>query len=138
MVKKKTFTRAKIEPYGDSWEPRSCVNREVELGSHIGSWTVFCFSYSQQLVLQILQLSSPQLLKEQIAKYTSCFALAGSTPPQLLLWWWQSFPILWVGAPGMSIIQVLDQPFSPLPNKLYEACVDVKPNITYIPIDALT
>ena len=28
-----------------------------------------------------LCLCSPQLLKEQVAKYTSCFALAGSPPP---------------------------------------------------------
>ena len=30
------------------------MNREVELGSHIISWTIFCFSRSQQLVLWTL------------------------------------------------------------------------------------
>ena len=26
-----------------SWEPRSCGNKEVEPGSHVVCWTVFCF-----------------------------------------------------------------------------------------------
>ena len=37
-----------------SWQPKSCGNTEVELGSHALSWTGFCFNCSQQLFLLLL------------------------------------------------------------------------------------
>ena len=54
---------------------------EVELGSHVVKQTVFCFSFSQRLVLWTLSLYLKyfsQLLEERVAGYTSCLALASS------------------------------------------------------------
>ena len=61
------------------WSPGSNVNREVELGSHVVSWTVFRFR-SQQLVLWTLlfwECVPSRLLKKQAAKCTGCFADTG-------------------------------------------------------------
>ena len=40
----------------DSSQPLSCVNREVQVGSYVPSWIVFCFRWSQHLVLWSLCL----------------------------------------------------------------------------------
>ena len=60
-----------------SKEPRRDQKREVELDSH---------SELDCLLLQVSTAGhccdcSAQLLKNQIAEFTSCFALAGSPPP---------------------------------------------------------
>ena len=39
-----------LPAYRTTWEPRICVDRKVELGSQVASWTVVCFICSQQLV----------------------------------------------------------------------------------------
>ena len=82
-------------------EPRQIKSREVELvhrhliesperwragrwsWSVIAGWTVLLLSCSSTVAFRTLSLwpCSTQLLKEQLAKYISCFALAGSPPP---------------------------------------------------------
>ena len=70
------------------------MNRDVELGSHVVSWTVFRFR-SQQLVLWTLlfwECVPSRLLKEQVAKCTGCFADTGEVLTVLkciLFCWWQ-------------------------------------------------
>ena len=61
--------------------PEEIKSRDVELGSE--SWTTFCFSFSSTAVLRTLSLChcSAQQLKQQLAEYTSCFALARSPLP---------------------------------------------------------
>ena len=53
--------------------------REMELGSHVVSWTVFCFRSQQQVpwTLRFWDCVPSQLLKEQVAKCTGCFADTG-------------------------------------------------------------
>ena len=60
-------------------EPRIDLKKDVELGSHSELEFIFCFRF-QLLVFQTLSLGlcSAQLLKEQVAEYTSCFALLRS------------------------------------------------------------
>ena len=63
-------------------ERRNCANREAKQGSNEVKWVIFCFSCSQQLILWTLSVALfPQLWKEQVAKYISCFALTDSAPP---------------------------------------------------------
>ena len=60
--------------------PGEIKSMEVELGSE--SWTTLCFSCTSTVASRTLSLwlCSAQLLKEQLAKCTSCFPLAGSSP----------------------------------------------------------
>ena len=69
--------------------PGDIKSREMELGSE--SWTTLCFSCSSTVALRTLSLwlCSTQLLKQQLAKYSSCLALAGSPPPTQVAWHWR-------------------------------------------------
>ena len=60
-------------------EPRVDLKKDVELGSQSELDFIFCFRF-QFLVFRTLSLGlcSAQLLKEQVAEYTSCFALPRS------------------------------------------------------------
>ena len=61
--------------------PEEIKSSEVELSSEF--WTVFCFSCSATAVLRTLSLwlCSAQQLKQQLAEYTSCFAMVRSLLP---------------------------------------------------------
>ena len=67
--------------------PRSCEKREAELGNHVVSWTVVCFSCSQQLVPWTPSVwhCSPQLLKELVAVYIKLLC-TGWLPTTLIIY----------------------------------------------------
>jgi len=63
--------------------PGDAKSREVELHGLSESWTSLCFGRSPTVALRTLSLGLgfAQLLKQQLAKYTSCFSMARSPPP---------------------------------------------------------
>ena len=87
-------------------EPRSCLNRDVELDSRGASWVVFCFKLfstvvSVDTVSVTLFLTTVERASRKVpGYYMTCFALASppTHPPTtttttttlllLLLFWW--------------------------------------------------
>ena len=74
---------------GLSWIRVSWSFSSVVLDSFVVVLFLFSFFFFSRFFLCILSVSvtlfPPQLLKEQVAKYISGFALAGSSPPCYLL-----------------------------------------------------
>ena len=108
-------------------EPRSGKVRKVELTSH--SWTD-CLAAELFLSSCFSGHCSSQLLKEQVAEYTSCFALA--VPNHLNIYrcsggGGRSLRSLRVGAQGRAIHRYPTHAV-PVPNKPYVASLDVKQN----------
>ena len=71
-------------PQGFDRSPGEIKRREVELGSH--RWVdcialLLSASSTASFWTLIMRLCSALLLKQQSAKYTRCFPLAGSPPP---------------------------------------------------------
>ena len=94
--------------------PGEVKSREVELGSH--SWTdclaaqLFLDSYSLDI-----RLCSAQLLKQQMAEYTSCFALGGvPTSLTLLFWRWLMVCSIFTGQSTQTSHSSLPYPPPPL------------------------
>ena len=122
-----------LQSYRSTLNPRSDLNREVELGAH-------------GLVYLLLQVPtaglsdsvwhcSAQLLKKPVAAWTSCFVQAGFPPPWRIYCsgsGWQSLQFLWVKVQGGAIHRYPTphppRPHHPVAYKLHAASVSIKHN----------
>ena len=78
----------------------------------IESWTIFCFRFQHLLFAHCLCDCSAQLWKQQLAKYTDCFPLAGSPTPyhQLLFWRWLTVSSVFAGRSARTSYSSLPVP----------------------------
>ena len=103
-------------------EPRIGLKQGVEVARAFIVIRTVVRSGFLQLVLRTPSpwLCSALLLKQQVVKYTSCFAMARSAPPKYLLLWWclrgRSLPLFGIvqelcesrgGRSGLSVLTSL-------------------------------